>query len=98
MEEEGGQRKTIWNMYWVNSSSPVPRGHGPMPRRRPMLHAELMIEDGDTFLRVSTMVLKKEGVTSMMMTRLGSVGCLGGSLMVRIMLSERKSRGRALEV
>ena len=97
MEEEGGQRKIIWNMYWVNSS-PVPRGHGPMPMRRPMLHAELMIEDGDTILRVSTMVLKKEGVTSIMMTRLGSVGCLGGSLMVRIMLSEGKSRGRVLEV
>jgi hypothetical protein len=69
-----------------------------MPMRRPIFHAELKIEDGDNILRVSTMVLKKEGVASMMMTRLGSVGCLGGSLIVRIMLFVGKSRGRALDV
>jgi hypothetical protein len=69
-----------------------------MPMRRPIFHAELMIEDGDILFRVSTMVLKKEEVTSIMMMRLGSVGCLGGSLIVRIMLSVGKLRGRALEV
>ncbi len=97
MPEEGGQRKRTWNMYWVKSS-PVPRGHGPMPMRRPICHADFTIEDGDICLRVSTMVLKKEGVTSMMMTRLGSVDCLGGRRSVRIMLSVGKSRGRELEV
>jgi hypothetical protein len=55
-----------------------------------------MIEFGEEVLRASTMVSKKEGVTSIIMMRLGAEGSLGGSLIVTIIDSVGKFSGKTL--
>jgi hypothetical protein len=55
-----------------------------------------MIEFGEEVLRASTMVSKKEGVTSIIMIRLGAEGSLGGSLIVTIIDSVGKFSGKTL--
>jgi hypothetical protein len=83
-------------MYCVSSASFSGGGDGPIPTRRARDQDWEMIESGAEILRASIMVLKKEGVTSMMMIRLGAEGSLGGSLMVTIIDSVGKFSGKTL--
>ncbi len=53
-----------------------------------------IIERGAEILRASIIVLKKGGVTSIMIIRLGAEGSLGGSLIVTIIVSAGKSSGK----
>lgn len=55
------------------------------------------MELGAMILRVLIMVLNKVLLISMMIMRFGSEGCLGGSLIVKIMFAVRNSGGRVLD-